>query len=60
MKFPAIQIDIEGDELQSFPVAGYFEAGEVESMLEALTLMADIDVQYIHSKHIVLKAKEPR
>ncbi len=59
-RYTDIQIDIEGDDLQSFPVAGYFEAGEVESMLEALTLMADIDVQYIHSKHIVLKAKEPR
>ncbi len=57
-RYTDVQIDIEGEELRLLPVAGYFAAGEVESMLEALTLMADIEVEYVNAKRITLRAKE--
>ncbi|MFC7293057.1 FecR family protein [Hirschia litorea] len=54
-RYTDIKIEIRDDALRTLPVAGYFEAGEVDAMLEALKLMANIEAEHIDSKHILLK-----
>ncbi len=54
-RYTDIKIEIHDDALRTLPVAGYFEAGEVDAMLEALSLMANIEAEHVDSKHIILR-----
>lgn len=48
-------IEIEDDALRALPVAGYFKAGEVDAMFEALTLMGGVEVERIDETTVLLK-----
>ncbi len=53
-RYTQIRIEIDDDELRKLPVDGHFRIGEIESMLEALVLMADIKVERIGTSHVRL------
>lgn len=52
-------IEIEDDALRTLPVAGYFKAGEVEAMFEALELMGGVEVERVNETTVRLKQASP-
>ena len=52
-------IEIEDDTLRTLPVAGYFKAGEVEAMFEALELMGGVEVERVNETTVRLKQPPP-
>ena len=52
-------IEIEDDALRALPVAGYFKAGEVEAMFEALELMGGVEIERVSETTVRLKQPSP-
>ncbi|RLA51307.1 MAG: hypothetical protein DRR42_10690, partial [Gammaproteobacteria bacterium] len=53
-RYTDVTIEIRGEDLRGLPVAGYFKVGEVEAILQALELMADVKVERVSEKFVRL------
>jgi transmembrane sensor len=53
-RYTETEIEIADEALRSLPIAGYFRAGEVDSVLEAVSLMADVEVERVSEQHVRL------
>lgn len=51
-------IEINDDELKKLPVDGYFRVGEIDTMIEALEIMADLQVEYRDGSYIRLSKRQ--
>ena len=54
-RYTNITIEIEDAALRVLPVSGYFKAGEVEAMLDALELMGGVEVERVNAGLVRLK-----
>ncbi len=55
-RYSSDDIEIRGDELRDIPIAGYFKAGEVDAVVEALHIMTGIEVIEVAPGHLALSA----
>ncbi len=53
-RYTDVTIEITDDDLKNLPVAGYFKIGNLDAMLEALEIMADIRVDRVNPKLVRL------
>lgn len=56
-RYTDVTIEINDDELRSLPVDGYFRVGELDTMIEALEIMADLQVEYRNEGYIRLSKR---
>lgn len=56
-RYTDVQIDIADESLATLKVGGYFKAGEVEPMLDALETGFGIQVERLGARHVRLRAK---
>lgn len=53
-RYSDIKIEITNPELREKKIVAYYQVGEMDTMFQALNLMAGIDVEYVHDKHVRL------
>lgn len=56
-RYTDIVIEVTDPALRDLPVAGRLRIDDVESMLEALQLMADVRVERLNERHVRLRAR---
>jgi len=52
--YTSLSIEIHGEDLKQQPIGGYFKVGEIESLFEALSLMANVKVERLDNEQIRL------
>lgn len=57
-RYTDVVIEISDEELKDLPVDGYFRIGEIDTMIEALEVMADLQVEYRNGSYIRLIKRE--
>ena len=57
-RYTDLTIEITGEELRQQPIAGYFKVGETGALFDALTIMADVEVERIEVNRIRLYRKQ--
>lgn len=53
-RYTGLRIDIEGDALKSQEVVAYYKIGDVERLFEALSVMSNIQVEWVDQQHVRL------
>lgn len=56
--YTSLSIEIDGEALKQQPIGGYFKVGEIESLFEALSLMANVKVEHVNDEQIRLYRDE--
>jgi transmembrane sensor len=56
-RYTDIVIEVTDPQLRDLPVAGQLRIDDVESMLQALQLMADVRVERLNERHVRLRAR---
>lgn len=59
-RYTDIDIEVTDPALRDLPVAGQLRINDVESMLEALQLMADVRVERVSDRHVRVRARQRR
>ena len=57
-RYSSVKIDIEDENLRDLPIAGYFKTGEVDALIEALQLMANVKVERLSPDHVMIVAAD--
>lgn len=57
-RYTDVDIEIADPRLRDLKIAGYFDAGDVEAMLEALRLSFGVNVERLDAKHVRLTAAQ--
>ncbi len=53
-RYSDVDIEVRGDGLRATPIAGYFKAGEVDGFVEALHVMAGVEVTEVAPGRLIL------
>ena len=59
-RYTELIIEIKGEELGQRPIGGYFRVGETEALLEALTVMAELNIERTGDNRVVISALPAR
>lgn len=57
-RYADVRIEIDDEDLRRLTVDGYFRVGEIETMIEALKVMADLEVEQVNPNYFRLTKRQ--